>query len=155
MIFAESITRQQFDEIQGRYTNLVKSISKPGKENPCSHRPLCLELICFILAKKDEDTLEQLDKFRYHEAPEKYCRPEKKGKREIIPLAANDLRRMVSWKLYVLISLKLFSFKYLRRGLQLALTSSFWGFTNFYVTVRHANLKSLGNMANFVLNWWS
>jgi len=77
----EEISTEQFQAILKRYKGLVKSISKP--------------------AKKGEETLEELDKFRYEEAPKKYCQPdpEKKDQRLVIPLEAKDLQRLVAWKL--------------------------------------------------------
>jgi len=89
-----------------------KASQSPVRKTPCDYDPSFLVydylmyLIPFILAKKSEDTLEQLDKFRYEEAPEKYCQsnPEKKGQRQIVPLTSKDLQRMVAWKLYVLLT---------------------------------------------------
>lgn len=107
----DEITRHKFDEILSRYSAFVKSISKPGKLSTSqvflalsfldSKVLLIFSLMHSLVAKKDDEGLEQLDKFRYEEAPSKYCQPDPKNttQRLIIPFATEDLQKLVAWKL--------------------------------------------------------
>jgi hypothetical protein len=93
---AASITQSEFEDALSRYPSLLKALSKPRRYRPFIQYILCNFATTFLTGKTAKEgslTLEQLDQFRYQQAPMNF------SKNTGRTMTLSDVQKLVDWKM--------------------------------------------------------